>query len=59
MRYALESVKGVSEVASVGGFVKQYQVDLDPNKLFAYGIPLSEVVSKIRMSNGDVGGKVF
>src|SRR5712672_3977534 len=59
LRYALESVKGVSEVASVGGFVKQYQVDLDPNKLFAYGIPLSEVVSKIRMSNGDVGGKVF
>src|SRR3984893_333192 len=40
LRYALESVKGVSEVASVGGFVKQYQVDLDPNKLFAYGIPL-------------------
>src|SRR6266446_3989780 len=59
LRYALESVKGVSEVASVGGFVKQYQVDLDPNKLFAYGIPLKEVVSKIRMSNGDVGGKVF
>ena len=59
LRYALESVKGVSEVASVGGFVKQYQVDLDPNKLFAYGIPLNEVVSKIRMSNGDVGGKVF
>src|SRR6516165_4274856 len=59
LRYALESVKGVSEVASVGGFVKQYQVDLDPNKLFAYGIPLNEVVSKTRMSNGDVGGKVF
>jgi Cu(I)/Ag(I) efflux system membrane protein CusA/SilA len=59
LRYALESVKGVSEVAPVGGFVKQYQVDLDPNKLSAYGIPLSEVVNKIRMSNGDVGGKVF
>ncbi|HWY76279.1 MAG TPA: CusA/CzcA family heavy metal efflux RND transporter, partial [Verrucomicrobiae bacterium] len=59
LRYALESVKGVSEVASVGGFVKQYQVDLDPNKLLAYGIPLDEVVSKIRRSNGDVGGKVF
>ncbi len=59
LRYALESVKGVSEVASVGGFVKQYQVDLDPNKLAAYGIPLSEVVNKIRMSNGDVGGKIF
>jgi Cu(I)/Ag(I) efflux system membrane protein CusA/SilA len=59
LRYALESVKGVSEVAPVGGFVKQYQVDLDPNKLSAYGIPLNEVANKIRMSNGDVGGKVF
>jgi len=39
--------------------VKQYQVDLDPNKLLAYGIPISEVVNKIRMSNSDVGGKIF
>src|SRR5437763_17167407 len=59
LRYALESVKGVAEVAPVGGCVKQYQVDLDPNKLLAYGIPLSEVVNKIRMSNGDVEGKIF
>ena len=59
LRYALESVKGVSEVAPVGGFVKEYQVDLDPNKLAAYGIPMSEVVNKIRMSNGDAGGKIF
>src|SRR3989454_8872398 len=59
LRYALESVKGVAEVAPVGGFVKQYQVDLDPNKLVAYGIPLSDVVAKIRISNGDVGGKIF
>src|SRR2546425_11802073 len=59
LRYALESVKGVAEVAPVGGFVKQYQIDLDPNKLVAYGIPLSEVVSKIRMANADVGGKIF
>ena len=59
LRYALESVKGVAEVASVGGFVKQYQVDLDPNKLLAYGIPLNEVIDKIRRSNGDVGGKIF
>src|SRR2546423_10236507 len=59
LRYALESVKGVAEVAPVGGFVKEYQVDLDPNKLAAYGIPLNEVVNKIRMSNGDVGGKIF
>ena len=59
LRYALESVKGVAEVAPVGGFVKQYQVDLDPNKLLAYGIPLSDVVAKIRVSNNDVGGKIF
>src|SRR5437870_10444208 len=59
LRYALESIKGVSEVAPVGGFVKQYQVDVDPNKLLGYGIPLNEVVNKIRMSNGDVGGKIF
>ena len=59
IRYALESVPGVAEVASVGGFVKEYQVDLDPNKLAAYGIPLSDVVDKIRRSNNDVGGKTF
>jgi Cu(I)/Ag(I) efflux system membrane protein CusA/SilA len=59
LRYALESVKGVAEVAPVGGFVKQYQVDLDPNKLLAYGIPLADVVAKIRRSNNDVGGKIF
>jgi len=59
VRYALESVKGVSEVASVGGFVKEYQVDLDPNKLLAYGIPLNEVVDRIRRSNGDSGGRIF
>src|SRR5881398_1486436 len=49
LRYALEAVKGVSEVAPVGGFVKQYQVDLDPNKLLGYGISLNEVVSAIKM----------
>ncbi|HXB03182.1 MAG TPA: CusA/CzcA family heavy metal efflux RND transporter [Opitutaceae bacterium] len=59
LRYALESVKGVAEVAPVGGFVKEYQVDLDPNKLAAYNIPLADVVAKIRMSNNDVGGKIF
>src|ERR1700757_3255730 len=59
LRYALESVKGVAEVVPVGGFVKQYQVDLDPDKLVAYGIPLGDVVGKIRASNGDVGGKIF
>ena len=59
LRYALESVKGVAEVAAVGGFVKQYQIDLDPNKLAAYGIPLSDIVARVKASNGDVGGKVF
>ena len=59
LRYALESVPGVAEVASVGGFVKEYQVDLDPNKLAAYGISVSDVVDKIRRSNSDVGGKTF
>ncbi len=59
LRYALASVKGVSEVAPVGGFVKQYQVDLDPNALVAYNIPLSEVVNAIKMSNADVGGRTF
>src|SRR5213082_3973758 len=59
LRYALESVKGVAEVAPVGGFVKQYQVDIDPNKLVAYGIPLGDVVARIRASNADVGGKIF
>src|SRR5436305_12808063 len=59
LRYALASVKGVAEVAAVGGFVKQYQVDLDPNALVAYNIPLSAVVSAIKMSNADVGGRIF
>ncbi len=59
LRYALESVKGVAEVASVGGFVKQYQIDLDPNKLAAYQLPLSAVVEAVKASNADVGGKVF
>src|SRR5213595_1327075 len=59
LRYALSAVKGVAEVAPVGGFVKQYQVDLDPNALVAYNIPLSDVVSAIKMSNADVGGKIF
>src|SRR5205809_1018225 len=59
LRYALSSVKGVAEVAPVGGFVKQYQVDLDPNALVAYNIPLSELVNAIKLSNADVGGKIF
>jgi copper/silver efflux system protein len=57
LRYELTSVEGVAEVASVGGFVKQYQVEIDPNKLLAYNIPLSKVKTAIQRSNMDVGGK--
>ena len=59
LRYALESVEGVAEVAPVGGFVKQYQVEVDPNKLVAYNIPINDVVDAIKKSNQDVGGKTF
>jgi len=59
LRYWLESVEGVAEVASIGGFVKEYQVSLDPNKLAAYGIPLQKVAMAIRRSNNDVGGRVL
>jgi len=58
LRYWLESVPGVAEVASVGGFEKQYQVEIDPNKLIAYKIPLADVITAIRRSNNDVGGRV-
>ncbi len=57
LRYSLESVGGVAEVAPVGGFVKEYQIDLDPNRLAAYHIPVSDVVDAVRKSNMDVGGK--
>src|SRR5437899_6728990 len=59
LRYALETVPGVAEVASIGGFVRQYQVQLDPNKLFAYGIPLSMVIDKVKVSTNEVGGRVL
>src|SRR5712691_10721434 len=59
LRYALESVKGVAEIAPVGGFVKEYQIDVDPNALLAHGMPLSDVVTRVKSSNGDVGGKTF
>ncbi|CAG0124954.1 partial Cation efflux system protein CusA, partial [Rhodocyclaceae bacterium] len=58
LRYQLTKAHGVSEVASVGGFVQQYQVTVDPVKLRAYGIPLMKVVQVIRESNRDVGGRV-
>src|SRR5687767_4893555 len=58
VRYQLNSVPGVAEVASVGGYVQQYQVDVDPNKLRAYSIPLSTVVEAVQRSNNNVGGNV-
>ena len=54
----LRGVEGVAEVASVGGFVRQYQVNLDPTKVLAYRLSLPEIIGKIRMSNSDVGGRV-
>lgn len=59
IRYQLNSVEGVSEVASVGGFVKQYQVDIDPNKLIAYDVMLDDVLKAVKDSNIDVGAKVI
>jgi copper/silver efflux system protein len=59
LRYALETVPGVAEVASIGGFVRQYQVQLDPNKLLAYGIPLSTVIDRVKASTNEVGGRVL
>ncbi|OIO36147.1 MAG: cation transporter [Candidatus Omnitrophica bacterium CG1_02_44_16] len=58
LRYWLQSVPGVAEVASVGGFQKQYQVNVDPNALVSYKIPLAKVVDAIRDSNNDVGGRL-
>ena len=59
LRYELVSVDGVSEVASIGGYVKQYQVEVDPNKLLAYNIPLNKIKLAIQRSNNDVGGSVI
>ena len=59
LRYALTAVPGVSEVATVGGFEKQYQVELDPAKLLAYGIPVTQVMSAIQNANADVGAMVM
>ena len=59
LRYELMSVPGVAEVASIGGYVKQYQVEVDPNKLLAYNIPLSRVRTALQRSNNDVGGRLI
>jgi Cu(I)/Ag(I) efflux system membrane protein CusA/SilA len=59
IRYQLNAVPGVAEVASIGGHVQQYQVDVDPNRLRTYNLPLSAVVSAVRDSNLNVGGNVL
>ena len=59
LRYELQTVPGVSEVASIGGYVKQYQVEVDPNKLIAFNLPLHKVIKAIKRSNNDVGGRLL
>ena len=59
LRYELQTVKGVAEVASIGGFVKQYQVVVDPDKLAAFNIPLKHVKMALKASNNDVGGRLI
>ena len=59
LRYQLATVAGVAEVASIGGFVRQYQVNVDPNRLLAYGIPLSTVIDRVKSSTNEVGGRVL
>jgi Cu(I)/Ag(I) efflux system membrane protein CusA/SilA len=58
LRYYLKSVPGVAEVAPLGGFVRQYQVNVDPNKLQSYNIPIGKVVEAVRSGNNDVGGRL-
>src|SRR5581483_6482304 len=58
LRYQLRSVPGVAEVAPLGGFVRQYQVNVDPQKLQAYNIPITKVVEAVRGGNNDVGGRL-
>jgi Cu(I)/Ag(I) efflux system membrane protein CusA/SilA len=58
LRYALQTVPGVAEVAAIGGFVRQYQVNVDPNKLLAYKIPINAVSDAVQKSNNDVGGRL-
>ena len=59
LRYPLQTVQGVAEVASVGGYVKQYQIEVDPNALLRYNIPLDKIKKAIKMSNKDVGGRLI
>ncbi len=59
LRYPLQTVPGVAEVASIGGYVKQYQVEVDPDKLATYNIPIQQVRRAIQRSNSDVGGRLI
>lgn len=59
VRYAVQSVPGVAEVASIGGFVRQYQITVDPNRLAAYGIPLRQVMEAVQASNNEAGGRLL
>ena len=59
VRYQLNGVEGVSEVASVGGYVKQYQIDVDPAAMYSRGVSIADIIRAVRRSNIDVGGKVF
>ena len=59
VRYQLNTVPGVAEVASVGGFVREYQIDLDPNRLFAYNVKVGDVMDAVKRSNNDVGGRLL
>jgi copper/silver efflux system protein len=59
VRYQLNTVQGVAEVASIGGMVREYQIDLDPNKLFAYNVKVGQVMEAVKRSNNDVGGRLI
>ena len=59
LKYELTTIDGVAEVASIGGFVKQYQVEVDPIKLASYNIPIQNIISAIKASNNDVGGRLI
>ena len=59
LRYTLEAVEGVSEVASIGGYQREYQVNLDPNKMASFGISLKKVTEAVKDSNNDVGGRIL
>lgn len=59
VRYSLTSAKGVAEVASIGGFVKEYQIDIDPNAMKAYGVNISQIMAAVKNSNLDIGARTI